>query len=390
MPFCLGNAFMGSEPGHPFWVHCMKGLELSRCKDVVDATGPRFVNSVALTVPRAERPDALMPECWSPLSGTGRPAPTSPDYAPKLAKHFTVIGEGEPPYGSHLWRNSWLSPIVWKGPRFWRIPNEIKWSWRRMAHRQMADTRIAYPSVDYDDQDLKPVPANSNLTIAIDLAHGADIEKLSVALKASAGSAKRIVLCGGQGHERMALQALCAEWCDSVGKQAEGGIRGRNGVLDAVDAETDYVLFVDGRLTDAPRDAANRLMASGRPVTTAWIEGPAGEDLNRHAFTASGDLFKYLYRNGGLEGAIREESSGTQRMPFNSFFALNMAPLTAAGPEFLLVSADVARAGVRFAETAYKYHTDAEGFCLMSRDKGFEVCGMPGVRVGLGEGKAAP
>ena len=56
MPFCLGNAFMGSEPGHPFWVHCMKGLELSHCKDVVDATGPRFVNSIALTVPRADRP----------------------------------------------------------------------------------------------------------------------------------------------------------------------------------------------------------------------------------------------------------------------------------------------------------------------------------------------
>ena len=258
-----------------------------------------------------------------------------------------------------------------------------------MAHKQMAETRIVYPSVDYDDQDLKPMPANRKLTIAIDLAHSADIEKLSVALKASAGSAERIILCGGLVHERMALQALCEEWCDCVGKQAAGGICGRIWCARS-DWRRNRLCAVRRWTPDrCAEDAANRLMASGRPVTTAWIEGAGGEDHNRHAFTASGDLFKYLYRNGGREGAIREESSGTQRMPFNSFFALNMAPLTAAGPEFLLVSADVARAGVRFAETAYKYHTDAEGFCLMARDKGFEVCGMPGVRVRLGEGKGA-
>lgn len=386
MPFCLGNAFMGSEPGHPFWVHCMAHLKDARCDDVVDATGPRYVNAIALTVPRHERPDALMPECWSPLSGTGRPSPTSPDYAPKLLKRFRVIGEGEAPYGSHLWRNSWLSPLAYKGPKFWRIPNVAKWALRQLQNPEMARTAISYPSVDYDDQELKPVEAGSAAVIAVDLSPGGDMPALAMALN-ELSSGAQIVLLGGTSQQRMALQVLLADGLDVTRKLETGGPAGRNAVLDMVAEGEGYVLFVDGRLSGAPRDALLRLMSSGRPVTTAWLEGPNGEDRNVHAFTASGDLFKYLYRNGARDGAIRDGASGNQRLPFKSFFALTVAPLTAAGPEFLLVDRAVARAGARFAQTPYKYHRDSEGFCLMARDKGFEVCGMPGVKVRLDAGK---
>jgi len=47
----------------------------------------------------------------------------------------------------------------------------------------------------------------------------------------------------------------------------------------------------------------------------------------------------------------------------------------------MLVDKSVVEAGVRFAAEPYKYHLDAEAFCIAARDKGFEVCALPNVVV---------
>lgn len=71
MPYLLCNAFMGSEPGHPFWDHLLGWLYRCTKGVVLQSTGSWMLTGAALNAPQASRPDLLSPDCGarSPIRG---------------------------------------------------------------------------------------------------------------------------------------------------------------------------------------------------------------------------------------------------------------------------------------------------------------------------------
>lgn len=364
MPFSLCNAFMGSVPGHVFWQRCMEAMARCLCPDVVDATGPRFINGVALTIPREERPDVLPPSFWSPLAGDGRAWPTPEAYNEAMARHFTLVGRSEPALVSHLWRNSWFMPIFYKGPSFWKVPNQMQWAWRRVQAGEMGRTRFAAPSVDYDQQRLPEPQPLPRLFLALDVSGGAD----------KAGLTKMVE---GLDYPRQRLAIDYFEHDDAAERH--------NAMLDA-GKNHDGVVLIDGRVTHLQTNALREMVRAQRPVVGLSMRGADGSDRNESAFLYHRDVFKHLYRNARETGAVMPVS-GRDRLPLENFRYLNVAPLTAVGADVMLVRREVMEAGVRFASAPYKYHLDAEAFCIAARDKGFEVCALPNVTATTGRAR---
>ncbi|MFD2646802.1 glycosyltransferase family 32 protein [Devosia albogilva] len=377
MPFVLCNAFMGSVPGHVFWQRCIDALaRCSATSDVVDATGPRFVNGVALCAPREERPDVLLPNLWSPLSGWGTPSPTSDAYAEALEQQFRIIGRGEPALVSHLWRNSWFMPVYYKGPQFWRLPNQIQWWWRGRRNKALASTEFSRPERSYDRQ-LQVAPFDwPELFVAVDLAAGAE-EIAAVLVQSSYPKSKiSIGLFGGAPDLVGTMSTALAEaglGFEVYPAEAEAARR-RNAMLDAARGR-DCVLL-DGRLQSMPEGTLEALVTAGRPVMTLEVVGADGEDRNEATMLYNKDIFKSLYRSGGREGDM-QVAAGSTAKPLRDFRYLNVAPVTIVGADVLLVRNEVIAAGVRFPEEAYKAHRGSRAFALAVRDAGFEVAALP-------------
>lgn len=386
MPFLLCNAFMGSVPGHIFWQRCIDKLPDCLCDDVIDATGPRFINGVALTLPRSERPDVLLPNYWSPLAGNGRSWPTPPAYADGIEKQFRVIGRDQPALVSHLWRNSWFMPFPYKGPSFWRIPNHLQWWWRKQRNPEMARTVFPAARVDYDDQAISvPVPL-TDIFVAVDLSTCEHADRLVEALGQITYRKDKLLigLFGGTeqiaGAVRAGIEAhgFAARHYDGAPSQAAL----HNTMLEA-GSKSPYTLLVSGALIAVPPGAVEQMVGARRPVVTVAVRGEDGAERNDSTFLYHTGVFKHIYRNGARNGHV-VPAPGKDRLRFLYQRHLNVAPVTCAGVTLLLVEQGVIAAGVRFAEQPYKYHLDSEGFSLKARDMGFEVCGLPNVEVMIG------
>lgn len=97
----LGNAFMGSEPAHPFWARLIEHIfeelrphALTRREDIIPATGPEAVTR--FYIPRAaEFPDIALP--------------AKNDFYPAMRALGTRTSADASTYGVHLhwgrWRN---------------------------------------------------------------------------------------------------------------------------------------------------------------------------------------------------------------------------------------------------------------------------------------------
>lgn len=380
LPMSLCNAFMGSAPGHVFWQRCIEAMARCFCNDVVDATGPRFVNGVALTVPREERPDALPTSYWSPLAGDGRKHPTTDAYCDLLARRFRVVGRNEPTLVSHLWRNSWFMPIPYKGPAFWKIPNQVQWAWRARMAGEIARTKFAQPALDYDWQEFLPPEDLPRLYLAVDLTE-ADGAAFATALAGVDYPIDRLAigLFAKGDIQDLSGKLAALGFSVEVHQVVASGAELHNGML-AAGQGYDGLVVADGRLVAIPGDALRLMVAARRPIVGINAHGEDGSERNESSFLYHRDEFKGLYRAVTRHGVVPPVAS---RDPYalRFFRYLNIAPLTSAGADLLFVSKDVIEAGVRFASAPYKYHLDVEAFCILARDQGFEVCALPNVVV---------
>lgn len=378
MPFLLCNAFMGSVAGHPFLKRCIEHLTSCACTDVIDATGPRFVNGMALTAPAEIRPRVLLPNYWSPLTNKGPRSHTSDAYADGLERHFVVLGRNEPPVVSHLWRNSWILPIGYKGPYVWRWPNRLHWATRRWRYPQMARLRVQAPTVDYDDQRLVPPNPLPRLFVGFDLADGdADAVSRWLERQTYPKAHLHVGLVGVTEELAAHINSLGYRTTRLPGDASETGFA--NVVLEGA-GESDGAVIIGRRFRSAPDDAMQALVSARRPVVSGYSLDEQGVERNDRAFLYHADLFKYLYRHGGRDGRVRDVDSGN-RLPLRHARALTIAPMTSVGADFLYVDGSVIADGIRFPPKPYKLHEDSTGFALLARERGFEICALPNLEV---------
>ncbi len=369
MPYSLCNAFMGGVPGHPFWRYCIDRLALAADEDVVDATGPRFLHAAGLTIDRAQRPSAVLPDAWSPLSGTGQPAPMSAAFAARVSEQFDIVPNGRGAVVSHLWRNSWSMPIAYKGVQFWRWPNRLQWAFRRWRNPELAQITIAGPTVEYDEQAPRPVEPLPRVSIGLVAAEGSSGPGIAAALDALdyPRELMRIAIAGPAAGE---IGAVLSD------PEVLDGAEAPHTALLAWGAErAPYTLLLDARISSLPSNAVRALLATGRPVAGALCDWP---EALAESFLYYGPVFKYMYRNGGRIGLVDGASAGREKHGVGRYRTLNFAPMTSVSLDCALVASEVVHAGI-LPDLVYKAHGGSTGFCIRARDLGFEVCAVPSV-----------
>jgi hypothetical protein len=379
MPFVLCNAFMGSVPGHKYWERCI--ADMKRCAasgDVVDATGPRFVNGVALRAPKNERPDVLLPDRWSPQSGHGTFAPMSEAYADAVEAEFKVIGRGKPTLVSHLWRNSWFMPFFYKGPEFWKVPNKVQWWWRRQINPQIAQTKFTAARRVFHKQAFVQPSVWPEVFVAVDLGQGGEAIGSVLTSITYDRSKLSVGLFGGTPEAIGAVSASLASagFGFEVFPATEGAAQQHNAMLGAAGGK--HCLILDGRLVSLAPGAVEALVGADKGVVTLDVVSGSGESRNEDTLLYSDSVFKGLYRGGAREDAF-QRMTHPGGLPLVDLRPLDIAPITVVGTDVVFVHSDVVAAGVRFALEPVKFHRDAAGLAIAARDAGFDVAALPNV-----------
>lgn len=415
LPYLLCNAFMGSEPGHPFWEHVLGWLYRAASPDVLASTGPWFLTGAGLTAPAAARPDVLSADFWSPITHGGTRDMPDNAFVGRIGRRFEVIGHGEAPICSHLWWQTWngFGLKNFNEVSLLKLPSRLKWRWRKWRHPQIFETAAALlsPRRDYDAQDLVPVDRLPRVHIATPIKNAERFlpryrqliealdypaELISIGLLVSDSSDRTLELAEEirtAWTSRFRSVTVTRKdfgfdpgdkprWAPSLQMQRRGILGAcRTELAQQAAALADHCLFVDVDLSELPPGAIHAMLAARRPVVMANCLDEKGAAFDQNAFLyGMRPNFRYIYRHGGLKGLL-QPPAGRNRHYLTRLGYLRITPLDAVGGTLLLVDCAVFRAGVVFPATPYKLHIETEGFAIMARDHGFEVCGLPDLKV---------
>lgn len=381
VPFLLTNAFMGSVPEHRLWRDIVALLpELVR-QETFYSTGPSMVTAAVLRMDREDRPTLLAPETWSPLRSNGLRTHRN-DEAIALLEPVGTIAEERATLVSHKWMTTWV-PWHKRANRFagvLQLPTQAKWALRQARHRRLAQTTIPDPRQLYTDQNFKASRLHPTIEVAVLLGGRALRPGLAEAL---AGldyprEKMRVVFCGapegraavdGAGYASVEFRDAPSSWNEMA-----------NLVLASMNGGSGHLLLVDGSVRAIPRDALQTMLGAGRPVVAANVLDASGEPADDRLFRYyHGAPFKVLYEDGGRDGRARRDPQF--RTTLEAQKAFRVLPVDGVGQSFVLIARPVVKAGVRFSDAPYKLHVGAEAFAIMARDKGFEACGLPDLRV---------
>lgn len=378
MPFRLSNRLMGSAPHHPFWTHVFVWLQRCDGEVVATSTGNRLLTGAALTAERSARPAVLVPEYWAPVDAEGKQQASGWEFLAALGDQFDVVGGDAPAIvrqGFKLARPNLLKTLQ-------ALPERLRWTMRRRRYPQLDAVADMMPRVepDYGQQTLVPygeeeLPA---VAIAVEAEQVADAAALTAFLLNLDYPRDRITLLVGGAQASTLLVEAGRQFGSAVLVSTDGGTaKRRNALAEQALVYGDFCLFVDGQVTGGDPRALRLLLAARRPVVSAncGVDGRTFR-YNDRAF------FERFYEDGITNGAIGKQG-GSGVSPLEKLRHLRIAPLDCVGAQFLLVESAVLKARVRFAERGYMMHGDGGGFAILARQSGFEVCGLPEVRVHL-------
>lgn len=362
VPFLFSNAFMGSVPDHPMWRAVIRQLPELADQETFYSTGPSMVTAVALSLEMADRPALLLPQVWSPLRTNGMPTRSDERLKSMLSGLGPVVAAEAGTLVSHVWLSTWV-PWHKRGSRIagiFQLPTIVKWWLRQRRHPDLLAVRIPDPLLPYTDQRLMPIQERPRIHVAVRLGGEKDIHPdLAAALA-----------CLDYPKERLTM-AL---------HHAMPGPEGDNAILEALPADADKLLIVDGAVRSIPPDALLQMLAARRPVVCGNVVDAAGRRADPALFRLKdGTHFRILYKLGGTSGEVRRDPDYRSYLTKQKVFRL--LPVDGVGESFVLIERAVVEAGVRFPDTPYKLHRGAEAFGIMARDRGFEAAGLPQLKV---------
>jgi hypothetical protein len=345
------------------------------------ASGVYAYNQAVHNAPPEARPQMVLPPFWSPVLKHSRPIAPDPDMAGMVARQFEIVPLTGDAIVSHLWLGSWAgmpsdNPVVRTAHGAWLSLGRLKWRQRQRQNPQLAALSIPRPARLYDRQVLVPPPVWPKVTVAA-----------RVTSEAEAGALAKIVSQFDYPADQLdvaVLGSVPVAGAAVIGAPADDAIADRNRLAAALAGGEGYVLFTDPRLTDFRPSALRMLLSAGHPVVAANVH--MGTQSQSFRYSPQAD-FKSFYRAGVRDGSAIPGGAGERRW-IDQLKGWMIAPLTGVDPALLLVNRQVLAAGVRFAETPYKWHTDGIGFGIMARDNGFEVCGLPDVEARLATAEA--
>lgn len=395
LPYLVFNGTMASPPGHPFWLHLLSYLPgLAHAKEAIDATGPCVLTSAQLSFDDqaafAIHPSAL----FAPIDSSGR---RDPDGAQTLSGHH--------------WAGTW-----WKRASATRLRDRARTvalrSWHHLTRGAYLDEATARRGVSKAAL-VAPAPTGPNVAILVPLRDAADhIQPFLDALQLIDYPKNRIKLafCEGDSSDdswerlQAAVAPLAGIYRDIVLLQRQlgtsldrmkrskprlqrtrrGGIaKVRNHLIEqAVDADDDWVLWIDIDVWRFPPDAASRLIATGHRIAVpncVKIAGGDSFDLNSFISVRSEKDYRY-YRQ--IRGGLYQPPAGSYtRLHLSDLRHLDIVGLDGVGGTMLLVDAALHRGGLRFPEIPYRDLIETEAFGALANDLGIRPVGLPKLEI---------
>jgi glycosyltransferase involved in cell wall biosynthesis len=169
-------------------------------------------------------------------------------------------------------------------------------------------------------------------------------------------------------------------WQVSIQRRRRSNIaRCRNRLVELA-SDSDYVLFLDVDLAHVPTDIVQSLLGAEAPVVMANCVDELDRVFDLNSFFYEHEpTFNYKWK--ALKDGLFQPAAKWPRMYLSDVAYLNKVPLDCVGGTCLLVEQSVYQSGVRFPEEPFRYHIETEGFSLLARERGFEVLGLPNVKV---------
>jgi hypothetical protein len=361
------NAFIASEPGHPFWDFLLRRLEASRHLDPLDATGPFFLTrAIAEYAPAHELSIVPAPvlypagkaECWA-ANGDSSRMRLPPEAVAVHHFYGTWFRDGvaeslaEPvrPAGAPaLPRVLIATPIKNAREHLPRYLNNL----RRLSYPH---DRLSVAFLESDSDDGTWEALNDRLGELRGEFRGAQ------ALKHDYGYRPGV-----------------PRWQADIQRQRRSILaRSRNRLLQALDDE-DWVLWLDADVTDYPADVIERLLATQKDIVVPHCLGQDGRtfDLNTFQLTEAGATRDWTPHV--IDGIV-QPPRGEGRLYLEDLRAHAIVPVDAVGGTMLLVRADLHREGLVFPSFSYKLHIETEGLAVMARDMGYGCWGLPHLEI---------
>ncbi len=408
VPFAIGNAFLGGQPGHPWFAQMLALLpETAGLADIRLSTGSGLTTAAALRLARAERPVLILPQQWSPQTNKEQASRSDGKLRALLSDSFD-FAEVEGHYLAHR-RTATRSPRQFCRDRQqqpFAILDTVKWSLRRWLLRELNGIDIKDPVLAYLDQIPKPPRTWPELAVCV---IGESRLGLPPALVAALAGLdypreKLSLFFSVFGTKDMSYETLYADageklndWSSASGtivtppppqqKTDRVALSERhwrmkrwamlvNSFLDADGPrQADWALFVDSAVTGIPAGALKAMLSADKPVVALGARDGDGreKDLSVFRYRCGGGL-ETVFGIRGPDGLADPARGGRDTLPDLKAFPL--IPLDGAGQTFVLVRRDVMEAGVRFASEPYHLHMGGEGLALMARHFGFETVGL--------------
>ena len=411
LEFIVCNALMGSVPGHPFWPYVIKLLRRqAEVPYVLDSTGPFMLTGAALSCPAHQRPDLMSADAWSPADAESMPS-SAKCAEVAASRGFRILGEKDDSsnavFVEHQWHSSWCKVKPGVLGNLESMVRKLKYRLRRTRHGAI-EFRVSPPPVPIQSQNFTPPTRLPRLAIATPIKQAAKfLEAYGQIIESVAYPPELIELCfvvsdssdgtmdllqaareRWKGHFRriqveevnFGFHAAVPRWQPSIQRRRRANIAHCRNRLAELASESDYVLFLDVDLTHVPTDIVQTLLGAEAPVVMANCVDELDRVFDLNSFFYEEEP-SFGYKSRALKDGLFQPEAKWPRMYLSDVAYLNKVPLDCVGGTCLLVEQSVFQSGVRFPEEPFQYHIETEGFSLWARDRGFEVLGLPNVKV---------
>ena len=411
LEFIACNALMGSVPDHSFWTYVFEMLRRqANIPYVLDSTGPFMLTGAALNCSSDQRPDLLSAAAWSPTDADSTSS-SSNCSAVAANRGFRILGKEKDPsnavFVEHQWHSSWCGEKHGVLANLESAIRHLKYRLRRARHGELTFPPIPPPAPIQSQTFTEPAQL-PRLAIATPIKQAANyLENYQLIINSLAYPRDLIELCFvvsdsddgtmeilHESQERWQHQfrkfqveevnfdfhPTGPRWQASLQRRRRSNIAHCRNRLVELASQSDYVLFLDVDLDHVPTDIVQTLLGAEAPVVMANCVDEHDRVFDLNSFFYEHEP-TFSYKSKALKDGLFQPAAKWPRMYLSDVAYLNKVPLDCVGGTCLLVEQSVFRSGVRFPEEPFRYHIETEGFSLLARERGFEVLGLPNVKV---------
>jgi hypothetical protein len=360
----VGNAFIASRPGHPFWEHLLRTIvSAPPVDDPLASTGPFILTRAIAEYSHPEQISIATADQLYPVSKTQA-------WNAEGARDRLRVPDGA--FVVHHWAGTW-----WRGA--------TAESRREPPPAKSVDSSILIATPVKDARGYLPRYLENlrALTYAHDRIAVAFIESDSTDgtyewLCANAAAA----LSGFQRVEvhkaDFGFRSEGPRWATSIQRtRREILARSRNRLLQRALRDETWVLWIDADVVRYPADVIEQLLAAKKDIVVPHCLGPNGRtfDLNTFRSVPDADLSSHV-----VDG-ILQPPRGVGRLYLEDLRDEALAPVDGVGGTMLLVRADHHRDGLIFPAYSHRLHIETEGLAMMAADMGLRCWALPRLEI---------